>query len=88
MPSKLLISASDVAHEVTDVERFGVRVPGGLEVDGRAVLQRVRRERDRFVVDEHGDLPVRSRFDHDGVDRGRTVIGRRKRGLFSLSTLE
>lgn len=36
MPSKLLISASDVAHEVTDAERFGVRVPGGLEVDGRA----------------------------------------------------
>jgi hypothetical protein len=24
------------------------------------------------VVDEHGDLPLRSDFDQDGVDRGRT----------------
>ena len=49
MPSKLLIAAADVAHEVGGAGRFGVRVPDGVRIDGRAVLERVRRERDRFV---------------------------------------
>lgn len=49
MPSKLLISAADAAHEVRGAGRFGVRVPDGVAVDGPAVLERVRRERDRFV---------------------------------------
>ena len=49
MPSKLLVAAADVAHEVAGADRFGIRVPGGLHVDGSAVLERVRRERDRFV---------------------------------------
>jgi len=48
MPSKLLIHAAHVAHEVRGAGRFGVTVPSP-EVDGRAVLERVRRERDRFV---------------------------------------
>jgi dihydrolipoyl dehydrogenase len=49
MPSKLLIAAADAAHEVADAGRFGVRVPDGVRVDGRAVMARVRAERDRFV---------------------------------------
>src|SRR5512143_1193517 len=49
MPSKLLIAAADVAHEVAHAGTFGVRVPDGVRVDGPAVLERVRRERDRFV---------------------------------------
>ena len=49
MPSKLLIAAADAAHEVAAAGRFGVRVPDGVAVDGAAVLDRVRRERDRFV---------------------------------------
>jgi dihydrolipoamide dehydrogenase len=49
MPSKLLIAAADAAHEVAGAGRFGVRVPDGVRVDGGAVLERVRRERDRFV---------------------------------------
>lgn len=49
MPSKLLIAAADVAHEVARAGRFGIRVPEGVHVDGPAVLDRVRRERDRFV---------------------------------------
>jgi dihydrolipoamide dehydrogenase len=49
MPSKLLISAADAAHEVSNAGRFGIRVPDGVSVDGPAVLARVRRERDRFV---------------------------------------
>ncbi len=48
MPSKLLIAAAEVAHEARHAERFGVRVED-VRVDGRAVLERVRRERDRFV---------------------------------------
>jgi dihydrolipoamide dehydrogenase len=48
MPSKLLIAAADAAHEARGAEQFGVRV-GSVQVDGKAVLERVRRERDRFV---------------------------------------
>jgi dihydrolipoamide dehydrogenase len=49
MPSKLLIAAAEAAHAVAGAGRFGVRVPGPARVDGPAVLERVRRERDRFV---------------------------------------
>ena len=48
MPSKLLIAAADAAHEARHADVFGVRV-SGVAVDGPAVLERVRRERDRFV---------------------------------------
>ena len=49
MPSKLLIAAADAAHHVRTAGTFGIRVPDGVRVDGPAVLERVRRERDRFV---------------------------------------
>ncbi len=49
MPSKLLIAAGDAAHAVHRAPGFGVHVDGGLRVDGREVMARVRRERDRFV---------------------------------------
>ena len=49
MPSKLLIAAADAMHHVGEAGRFGVRVPAGVRVDGRAVMQRVREERDRFA---------------------------------------
>lgn len=49
MPSKLLISAADVAHDIAGAEQFGVRVQKGWHVDGGAVMARVRRERDRFA---------------------------------------
>jgi dihydrolipoamide dehydrogenase len=48
MPSKLLIAAADAAHAVEAAPRFGVH-PEGVHIDGRAVMDRVRRERDRFV---------------------------------------
>lgn len=48
MPSKLLIAAAEAAHAVVEAPVFGVHA-GALRVDGRAVMQRVRRERDRFV---------------------------------------
>jgi dihydrolipoamide dehydrogenase len=47
MPSKLLIAPAEAAHSVERFPAFGLR--GDVEVDGKAVMARVRRERDRFV---------------------------------------
>ena len=49
MPSKLLIAAADAAHTVRNASGFGVCIDGEVNIDGRAVMARVRRERDRFV---------------------------------------
>ncbi|HEV7855797.1 MAG TPA: dihydrolipoyl dehydrogenase [Herminiimonas sp.] len=48
MPSKLLIAAADAAHAIGAAPAFGVHA-GPMRIDGRAVMQRVRAERDRFV---------------------------------------
>jgi dihydrolipoamide dehydrogenase len=48
MPSKLLIAAADAAHAVRQAGLFGITVPD-YAIDGRAVMRRVREERDRFV---------------------------------------
>ncbi|MAM86364.1 dihydrolipoyl dehydrogenase [Allohahella sp. A8] len=48
MPSKLLIAAAEAAHAVDASPLFGLR-DVNYKVDGRAVMQRVRSERDRFV---------------------------------------
>jgi dihydrolipoamide dehydrogenase len=74
MPSKLLIAAGDAAHHATHAEPFGIRAT--VEVDGRAVMDRVRRERDRFVgfvIDSVESIPAdhklhgRARFTAPGV---------------------
>src|SRR5665647_1898964 len=49
MPSKLLIAAADAAHAVGRAAGFGIHVDGVPRIDGREVMDRVRRERDRFV---------------------------------------
>ena len=49
MPSKLLIAPAEAAHAVERFAAFGLRLPGTVEVDGKEVMARVRRERDRFV---------------------------------------
>ncbi|MHB8353543.1 MAG: dihydrolipoyl dehydrogenase [Burkholderiales bacterium] len=49
MPSKLLIAAAEAAHGVARWKTFGIHLKGQVQVDGRAVMQRVKRERDRFV---------------------------------------
>lgn len=48
MPSKLLIAAAEAAHDMKTADLFGVYA-GDIRIDGRAVMERVRRERDRFV---------------------------------------
>ena len=47
MPSKLLLAAAEAAHHSRHAAIFGVRTE--TRVDGRAVMARVRAERDRFV---------------------------------------
>ncbi len=49
MPSKLLIAAAEAAHAPHRWPQFGLRLDGAVRVDGRAVMERVKRERDRFV---------------------------------------
>jgi dihydrolipoamide dehydrogenase len=48
MPSKLLIAAAEAAHRVASAAAFGVHA-GSVRIDGVAVMQRVRAERDHFV---------------------------------------
>lgn len=48
MPSKLLIAAAEAAHAIERAPGFGVH-SGEVRVDGREVMARVKRERDRFV---------------------------------------
>jgi dihydrolipoamide dehydrogenase len=48
MPSKLLIAAAEAAHAIERAPGFGVHA-GKPVVDGREVMARVKRERDRFV---------------------------------------
>lgn len=50
MPSKLLIAAGNAAHATRSASAFGVRA-ADPDIDGRAVMERVRRLRDRFVAD-------------------------------------
>jgi dihydrolipoamide dehydrogenase len=49
MPSKLLIAAAEAAHAIERAPGFGVHA-GKPRVEGREVMDRVRRERDRFVA--------------------------------------
>ncbi len=59
MPSKLLIAPAEAAHAVARFPAFGME-PVAVKVDGRAVMARVRSERDRFtafVTDDVATLP-------------------------------
>lgn len=48
MPSKLLIAAAEASRGVKHASAFGVHAEN-VRIDGREVMSRVRRERDRFV---------------------------------------
>src|SRR5512145_2685969 len=49
MPSKLLIAAAEAAHEPARWAELGLILDGTMRVDGRKVMTRIKRERDRFV---------------------------------------
>ncbi len=64
MPSKLLIAAAESAHAVQQAPEFGVNI-GDVDIDGVAVMDRVRRERDRFVgfvLDTVENIPEEQRI--------------------------
>ncbi len=48
MPSKLLIAAAEISHQIDQAGQFGIELTGKA-VNGNKVLQRVKFERDRFV---------------------------------------
>jgi dihydrolipoamide dehydrogenase len=66
MPSKLLIAAAEAARGARHAPAFGVNIaPDAIDIDGQAVLARVRRERDRFaglVVEDVERLPAAQRL--------------------------
>ncbi|WP_394212494.1 dihydrolipoyl dehydrogenase [Enterovibrio calviensis] len=49
MPSKLLIAAAEAVHHIEKAPGFGVYPQGEININGREVMDRVKRERDRFV---------------------------------------
>lgn len=49
MPSKLLIAAAESVHQIEKAPGFGIHPQGEIKIDGREVMGRVKRERDRFV---------------------------------------
>jgi dihydrolipoamide dehydrogenase len=56
MPSKLLIAATGAAHAVGEAPAFGIHPGAAMRVDGREVMDRVRRERDHFVAFALGEI--------------------------------
>ncbi len=74
MPSKLLIAAAEAAHHARHADGFGVFAK--VDVDPRAVMSRLLRERDRFVgfvldsvdrIPEEHRMIGRARFVSPGV---------------------
>ncbi|MCA9223814.1 MAG: FAD-dependent oxidoreductase, partial [Planctomycetales bacterium] len=63
VPSKGLLSAARVVASVRDAERFGIRVPAGVEADFGAAMQRMSRLRARISPADSAD-----RFRRLGVD--------------------
>jgi dihydrolipoamide dehydrogenase len=85
MPSKLLIAAAEAAHAPERWTEFGLRLQGSVQVDGAAVMARVKRERDRFVgfvlegvesIPESDKVRGYARFidDHTLAVEGRALI--------------
>ncbi len=48
MPSKLMIAAADAAHAVRTAGQFGIETSSPI-IDGRKVMDRIRRERNHFL---------------------------------------
>ena len=63
VPSKCLIRSSRAAAAVREAERFGVKVPAGVQVDFGAVMERMRKL--RAGISEHDSA---RRFRDAGVD--------------------
>ncbi|MEP2724996.1 dihydrolipoyl dehydrogenase [Roseibium sp.] len=82
MPSKLLIAAAKEVHRIGKADLFGIEVVD-VRVDGQAVMQRVRSERDRFArltresIEELPDgIRIKSRARFEGPNRLKLDDGR------------
>ena len=65
IPSKLLIAPAEAAHTVARFPAFGIQAVD-VKIDRRAVMERLRFERDRFVAfvtDDVGALPEEDKLD-------------------------
>lgn len=79
MPSKLLIAAAESAHDAANTGLFGIQVEN-IVVNGEKVLERVRKERNKFVesvlasvdaIHSAHKLVGRARF----ISPGRLMVG-------------
>ncbi|MEO0983045.1 MAG: dihydrolipoyl dehydrogenase [Pseudomonadota bacterium] len=70
MPSKLLIAPAEARHRAEDLAPFGLQ-GGEVKVDGKAVMKRVREERDRFVGFVHDAV---AEFDEGHLLRANAVF--------------
>ena len=83
MPSKLIIAAAEAAHAIGRARGFGVHIDGKLRIDGREVMARVKRERDRFVGFVIEGVEAIPEADHvrgyaKFVDRNTLQVGERR----------
>jgi len=77
MPSKLLIAAAEAAHAAREASRFGVHIEGSLRIDGAQVMDRVKRERDRFVgfvLDSVRSIPAEDKLQGEAGFLADTVL--------------
>ncbi|WP_159567161.1 dihydrolipoyl dehydrogenase [Budvicia diplopodorum] len=64
MPSKLLIAAAEAVHQIERAPKFGIHPQGEIKINGREVMSRVKRERDRFVgfvLEGVDEIPARDK---------------------------
>ncbi|PML79681.1 dihydrolipoyl dehydrogenase [Enterovibrio norvegicus] len=65
MPSKLLIAAAEAVHHIEKAPGFGIHPQGETLINGREVMDRVKRERDRFVgfvLEGVDDIPAEDKI--------------------------
>lgn len=65
MPSKLLIAAAESVHQIEKAPGFGVHPQGEIRINGQEVMDRVKRERDRFVgfvLESVDDIPAEDKL--------------------------
>ena len=77
MPSKLLVAAADAAHALDHAPLFGIHAGTDRRIEGPVVMQRVQRERDRFVgfvVGDTGKIPEEQRLHGHARFTGPTTL--------------
>ncbi len=63
VPSKALIKASEVAHHVNTLEKYGLKMNGAAALDAKQVMAHVRATREKVYAEETPEV-----FDKMGID--------------------